>query len=79
MDVLLLTHDEEIYPHEGGCKECRNQNRCNYCGTNVVETIFSPCANGRCTKCHMLICAEGHGYWREGKLPSKFQRMFMKK
>ncbi len=60
------------YPHHGGCKHCRQQNRCNVCGRNFAQLqsaiIMGRCTNGRCSECHPVVCtaagdtSPGHGF-----------------
>ncbi len=62
----MTAHKDHPYPHEGGCRRCWRDQRCNVCGRPRARRIL--CTNGRCPYCHGEICTDGgdsgpgHGY-----------------
>lgn len=51
------------FPHEGGCRGCAAEHRCNSCGLALAPG--EGCTNGRCRHCHTGVCTGhflGHGY-----------------
>lgn len=46
-----------LWPHAGGCVQCRRLGLCNVCGHPLMPS--TRCTNGRCVQCHELVCTGG--------------------
>jgi hypothetical protein len=44
------------YPHGISCPQCREHERCNYCGQKAVTVANGRCTNGRCVECCHKHC-----------------------
>jgi hypothetical protein len=48
--------DPRKFPHPNCCSDCRQDERCNYCGEEDCSPATGACTNGRCAKCCAQHC-----------------------
>jgi hypothetical protein len=74
-----MSHAARAYPHEGGCRGCWRDQRCNVCGKPLTRRVL--CTNGRCHYCHVEICTPGgddtlgHGYGSQARARALVARL----